>query len=34
VEHIGQRDMPALRDRTDVLRPSTLSMLAHGRIGP
>jgi methyltransferase (TIGR00027 family) len=34
VEHIGQRDMPALRDRTDVLRPSTLSILAHGRIGP
>lgn len=31
VDHIGQSDVPELLDRADTLRPSTLSMLAHGR---
>jgi methyltransferase (TIGR00027 family) len=31
VVHIGQHDLPELVDRGDALRPSTLSMLAHGR---
>jgi methyltransferase (TIGR00027 family) len=31
VDHIGQSDVPELRHRSDSLRPSTLSMLAHAR---
>jgi methyltransferase (TIGR00027 family) len=31
VDHIGQSDVAELRDRSDSLRPSTLSMLAHAR---
>jgi methyltransferase (TIGR00027 family) len=31
VDHIGQSDVPELQGRSDSLRPSRLSMLAHGR---
>jgi methyltransferase (TIGR00027 family) len=31
VEHVGQHDLPYLRERADRLRPTKLSMFAHAR---